>query len=137
MKKKAADILEHIRHYCIDVQETLERFGKDKSIFETDKDFRNSICMSLLQIGELTGHLPEDFREATKATIYWPAIKGMRNLFAHNYGALDIDLVWETAVGDIPMLLEFCNKTVEMYHMMEQEALQPEQDPKWEFLISK
>lgn len=88
--------------------------------------------MSLLQIGELTGHLPEDFREATKATIYWPAIKGMRNLFAHNYGALDIDLVWETAVGDIPMLLEFCNKTVEMYHMMEQEALQPEQDPKWE-----
>ena len=132
MNKKAADILEHIRHYCIDVQETLERFGKDKSIFETDKDFRNSICMSLLQIGELTGHLPEDFREATKATIYWPAIKGMRNLFAHNYGALDIDLVWETAVGDIPMLLEFCNKTVEMYHMMEQEALQPEQDPKWE-----
>ena len=29
MKKKAADILEHIRHYCIDVQETLERYGKD------------------------------------------------------------------------------------------------------------
>lgn len=132
MKKKAADILEHIRHYCIDVQETLERFGKDKSIFEIDKDFRNSICMSLLQIGELTGHLPEDFREATKATIYWPAIKGMRNLFAHNYGALDIDLVWETAVGDIPMLLEFCNKTIAMYHMMEQDALQPEQDSEWE-----
>lgn len=44
------------------MQETLERFGKDKSIFETDKDFRNSICMSLLQIGELTGHLPVDFR---------------------------------------------------------------------------
>lgn len=69
MKKKAADILEHIRQYCIDVQETLERFGKDKAVFETDKDFRNSVCMSLFQIGELTGHLPEDFREATKATI--------------------------------------------------------------------
>ena len=37
MKKKAADILEHIRHYCIDAQETLERFGKDKAVFETDK----------------------------------------------------------------------------------------------------
>ena len=47
MKKKAADILEHIRQYCIDVQETLERFGKDKAVFETDKDFRNSVCMSL------------------------------------------------------------------------------------------
>ena len=130
MKKKAADILEHIRHYCIDVQETLERFGKDKAVFEMDKDFRNSICMSLLQIGELTGHLPEDFREATKATIYWPAIKGMRNLFAHNYGAMDIDRVWETAVEDIPMLLKFCNNTIEMHRMMEQEAVQPEEE--WE-----
>ncbi len=130
MKKKTADILEHIRHYCIDVQETLERFGKDKAVFEMDKDFRNSICMSLLQIGELTGHLPEDFREATKATIYWPAIKGMRNLFAHNYGAMDIDRVWETAVEDIPMLLKFCNNTTEMHRMMEQEAVQPEEE--WE-----
>lgn len=130
MKKKTADILEHIRHYCIDVQETLERFGKDKAVFEMDKDFRNSICMSLLQIGELTGHLPEDFREATKAIIYWPAIKGMRNLFAHNYGAMDIDRVWETAVEDIPMLLKFCNNTIEMHRMMEQEAVQPEEE--WE-----
>ena len=130
MKKKTADILEHIRHYCIDVQETLERFGKDKAVFEMDKDFRNSICMSLLQIGELSGHLPEDFREATKATIYWPAIKGMRNLFAHNYGAMDIDRVWETAVEDIPMLLKFCNNTTEMHRMMEQEAVQPEEE--WE-----
>ena len=130
MKKKTADILEHIRHYCIDVQETLERFGKDKAVFEMDKDFRNSICMSLLQIGELTGHLPEDFREATKATIYWPAIKGMRNLFAHNYGAMDIARVWETAVEDIPMLLKFCNNTIEMHRMMEQEAVQPEEE--WE-----
>lgn len=128
MKKKAADILEHIRHYCIDVQETLERFGKDKAVFETDKDFRNSVCMSLFQLGELTGHLPEDFRGATKATIYWPAIKGMRNLFAHNYGAIDIDRVWETALEDIPRLLEFYNKTIEMHRMMEQEAVQPEPD---------
>ena len=55
-----------------------------------DRDYRNSVCMSLLQIGELTGHLTEDFREGTKDSIYWPAIKGMRNLFAHNYGAVDV-----------------------------------------------
>lgn len=130
--KKAADILDHIKRYCEDVQETLERFGRDKTVFETDRDFRNSICMSLLQIGELTGHLPEDFRKATKATIYWPAIKGMRNLFAHNYGAIDIDLVWETAIHDIPMLLVFCDKAVEMHRMMEQDEVQPEQDDGWE-----
>lgn len=132
--KKAADILDHIRHYCEDVQETLERFGRDKTVFEADRDFRNSICMSLLQIGELTGHLPESFREATKGTIYWPAIKGMRNLFAHNYGAIDIDRVWETAIGDIPTLLAFCDKAVEMHRMMEQEEMTPQDDKEddWE-----
>lgn len=130
--KKAADILDHIQRYCEDVQETLERFGRNKTVFETDRDFRNSVCMSLLQIGELTGHLPEEFREATKATIYWPAIKGMRNLFAHNYGAVDIDRVWETAIHDIPMLLDFCDKAVEMHRMMEQDEVQPEQDDGWE-----
>lgn len=131
MKKKVADILDHIRYYCKDVQETLERIGKDKAIFETDKDFRNSICMSLLQIGELTGHLSEDFRETTKSTIYWPAIKGMRNLFAHNYGAIDIDLVWETAVNDIPMLLAFCEQSIAMHRLMEQDEVQPEEEKEY------
>lgn len=47
MKKRVSDILEHILRYCKDVQETLDRFGKDKNTFETDRDFRNSVCMSL------------------------------------------------------------------------------------------
>lgn len=80
----------------------------EKDIFDTDRDYRNSVCMSLLQIGELTGHLTENFREDTKDSIYWPAIKGMRNLFAHNYGAVDVGLVWETAVSDI----RFCMSSV-------------------------
>jgi len=54
MKNVDIDILEHIRNYCSDIQNTVERFGNDKTIFESDRDFRNSVCMSLLQIGELT-----------------------------------------------------------------------------------
>lgn len=49
----------------------------EKLIYENDTDYRNSVCMSLLQIGELTGHLSEDYRENTKELVYWPAIKGM------------------------------------------------------------
>lgn len=47
--------------------------------------------MSLLQIGELAGHLSEDYRETTKEFVYWPAIKGMRNVFTHDYGVIDYD----------------------------------------------
>ncbi len=80
--------------------------------------------MSLLQIGELTGHLTEDFRERTKDSVYWPAIKGMRNLFAHNYGAVDVGLVWETAISDIPFLREFCERTIQSFRFPEQEKEQ-------------
>lgn len=45
----------------------------------------------------------------------------MRNLFAHNYGAEDVERVWETAVSDIPVLLSFCNQTIQMFHVLEQE----------------
>lgn len=127
MKKKNIDILEHIRTYCEDIEAALERFGKDKAIFDKDRDYRNSVCMSLLQIGELTGHLSEEFREGTKETIYWPAIKGMRNLFAHNYGAVDIDKVWETAISDIPILHSFCDKTIKMFRFLEQEESEPQE----------
>lgn len=118
--KKDIDILEHIRIYCEDIEETMKRFGKEKAVFDTDRDYRNSVCMSLLQIGELTGHLTDDFRNETKESIYWPAIKGMRNLFAHNYDAVDVGLVWETAISDIPILHEFCDKTIRMFHSQEQ-----------------
>ena len=119
--KKNIDILEHIQTYCEDIEAALERFGREKDIFDTDRDYRNSVCMSLLQIGELTGHLTEDFREGTKDSVYRPAIKGMRNLFAHNYGAVDVGLVWETAVSDIPVLREFCERAIRRFRFPEQE----------------
>lgn len=132
MKKKTIDILEHIQNYCTDIEATIKRFGNDLAIFEQDRDYRNSVCMSLLQIGELTGHLSEEFRETTKGTIYWTAIKGMRNLFAHDYGAVDIDRVWETAVKDIPILHNFCDETIRMYYSLEQEAAEVEDDQELE-----
>lgn len=63
MRTKNVDIIRHIQNYCLDIEKALKRFGKDKEIFENDTDYRNSVCMSLLQIGELTGHLSEDYRE--------------------------------------------------------------------------
>lgn len=120
MRKKNIDILEHIKSYCEDIVKSVGRFGNDKTAFDMDRDYRNSVCMSLLQIGELTGHLTEDFRDETKKEIYWPAIKGMRNLFAHNYGAVDIERVWETVISDIPQLLRFCEQTIQKYRFLEQ-----------------
>lgn len=123
MRAKNIDIVRHIESYCKDIENTVKRFGKDQNVFEDDVDYRNSICMSLLQIGELTGHLSEEFKEATKESVYWPAIKGMRNVFAHDYGAIDYSRVWNTVNEDIPLLQEFCQKTLLLYSVSEQEEV--------------
>ena len=32
-------------------------------------------------------------------------MRGMRNIIAHDYGEVDLDQVWETAIKDVPVLI--------------------------------
>ncbi|MBR5428411.1 MAG: DUF86 domain-containing protein [Clostridia bacterium] len=69
--------------------------------------------MNLLQIGELAGRFSDDFVQSTKPDIIdWRAIKNMRNMFAHDYGSMDYDRIWETVKDDLPVLYKYCNDTL-------------------------
>ena len=63
--------------------------------------------MCLMQIGELSNHLSEDFK-STHTDIPWTAVRGMRNIVAHEYGNIDFEIVWETASIEIKELYNFC-----------------------------
>lgn len=102
--------LEHIRDYCDEIQKTIARYGKSFAIFDRDPDYQRSVCFCILQIGELSGRLSPGFREATANRIQWGPIKSMRNLVAHSYGSMSRDIIWETAVTDIPVLRAFCEE---------------------------
>ena len=45
--------------------------------------------------------------------VQWGAIRGMRNLFAHAYTAMDKRIIWDVAVNDIPGLQSFCDMIIE------------------------
>ena len=102
--------LEHIRDYCAEIQKTIDRYGKSFDIFDRDVDYQRSVSFCILQIGELSGRLSPEYREATAGRIQWGPIKGMRNLVAHSYGRMSRDIIWETAVTDIPVLMAFCEE---------------------------
>jgi uncharacterized protein with HEPN domain len=102
--------LQHIKTYCEDIAETITRFGQDYNAFIQDKDYFKSVSMSIMQIGELSGALSDEFKTKTYSKMQWGAIKGMRNLFAHAYASMNKEVIWESAVRDIPGLLEFCDK---------------------------
>ena len=105
--------LEHIFEYCEDVEQTIARFGDDVSVFRSDKAYHDLICFYLLQIGELAGQLSPEMRTASSESMNWSQIKGMRNIVAHHYGSISLDIVWNTIKNDIPQLKAFCQKQLE------------------------
>ena len=98
-----------IRDYCLGIQDTIARFGNSPDAFLLDSDYQQPIAFSILQIGELTGGLSEEYRSSTKEQIQWPHIKGVRNIIVHDYGKIQLDRVWDIATKDIPVLKAFCN----------------------------
>jgi len=100
-------IIEHIEN----VQNSQKRFGNEYTVFALDKDYFNSVCMNLLQIGELTNHLTTEFTDV-HSDIPWKNIIGLRNVVVHGYGQLDTEMVWSTIIDDIPELYQKCRKIV-------------------------
>ena len=113
MKDTNFQRIHHIKTYCEDIAETIVRFGNDYNIFKSDKDFINSVSMSMMQIGELSVGLSDAFKDATRHQIQWGALKGMRNLFTHAYISMNNSVIWESATRDVPVVLDFCIKIIE------------------------
>ena len=69
--------------------------------------------MEIQQIGELAKDLSSEFISETTDEIPWNQIKGMRNRFAHGYGKMDFEKIYNTAIKDIPKLHKFLNIQIE------------------------
>lgn len=69
----------------------------------------DSILFRIVQISENTAKLSDDFKNQ-HSTIPWNAIKGMRNRIVHNYGDVDMEVIYVTVTRDIPVVLEELQK---------------------------
>ncbi len=80
-------------------------------IFMLDETQRLAGQQLISQLGEAVIHLDDDFR-AQHPKVNWNEIRGMRNLVAHRYWAVDDDLVWKVLFEHIPALGESLNLTI-------------------------
>ena len=55
----------------------------------------------------LEGMSPEAFYEDQRTidSIPWAPMRGMRNVIVHEYDAVDVEIVWETAQRELPALI--------------------------------
>lgn len=90
---------------------SIEKYNLNYKKFEDDFILKNAIAMCILQIGELVGKLSDEVKNKYDE-MPWKEIKAMRNIAAHNYGEMDLEILWETATIDVPMLKEYCEKII-------------------------
>ena len=92
--------------YCREIKKTHQYFQEDQALFfdkENGAIYRNAISMPLMQIGELAKNLSEEFR-GRYSEIPWRDAIRMRDVFAHHYGAMNYEQIWEASHSDVAEL---------------------------------
>ncbi len=70
---------------------------------ENNEILCDSILFRLIQISENSLKLTSAFKEKHKE-MSWQAMKGMRNRIVHEYGDVQLDIVYQTVTQNIPEL---------------------------------
>lgn len=104
-KKSEQIVLQKMLRYCDEMEQILNKHHSNREEFEKDTEFQFACGMCIIQIGELVSGLDDDFVKKY-SDIPWRQIKGMRNIYAHDYDIIDNDIIWETITEEIPELRE-------------------------------
>lgn len=103
MKRKDEIILGKILKYIAQIGEAVGEYGDSYEAFEASSVYRNACCMCILQIGELCKVLSTELREK-ETQVPWRQWCGIRDIFAHQYAELDVEVAWNTIEDDLPVL---------------------------------
>ena len=113
MRNRDVTTLMKIVQHAGEIQDTITRFELDLDKFKNDFIVKNAISMCVLQIGELSSRLTENFKERYDG-VPWRKIKDMRNLVAHNYRIMNLELLWEAISIHVVYLCEYCEKIIDI-----------------------
>ena len=78
--------------------------GLSQEELEENEVLVDSCLFRLIQVAENSDKLTTEFK-AGYSSIPWRAMKGMRNRIVHEYGSVDLSVVYDTVMHDIPELL--------------------------------
>lgn len=85
--------------------------NKTKEEVECEEILIDSIMFRLVQISENSDKLTELFKNVN-SSLPWKEIKGMRNRIVHDYGVVDMTIIYDTVTKDIPVMYEVLNKFI-------------------------
>ncbi len=68
----------------------------------------DSMLFRMIQISENAKRLSEEYKESN-SFLPWNELTGLRNRIVHDYGNIDLNIVYDTLKYDIPELMEILN----------------------------
>lgn len=92
IKKDISFIVEHMRD--VDLQE-----------LNDNEVLLDSMLFRMIQISENAKKLSDEYRKE-KNNLPWDEMSGLRNRIVHDYGHVDLRIIFETLKYDIPELME-------------------------------
>jgi len=107
--KKSKDNFVYVKH----IRDAIEKIYQ-YSLKHTKKDFvkndwdQAAIIRYFEIIGEAANQIDEEFRKLNPQ-IEWRDIIDFRNFLIHDYMDVDLNIVWQTIVKDIPLLRKKIN----------------------------
>lgn len=100
--------LDAIAKYCQDIIDLQNEYGKTFDAFLNNKGYQYSVSFCIEQIGEFAKKLREKGFAEKYPDVKWNEISGLRNRIAHSYDSIDLDMVFDISVDDIPQLFRDC-----------------------------
>ena len=77
---------------------------KDAAGFSKDQKTQSAVILQLLLIGEIAKKISPEKRSTID--LPWREIAGFRDRAIHNYFEIDLDIVWQTLISDLPEVKE-------------------------------
>ena len=70
--------------------------------FSSDEKTQSAVIMQLMLIGEISKKISAQTK--TSIDLPWKDISGFRDKAVHDYFEMDLDVVWNTIIADLPVL---------------------------------
>ena len=103
MKHRDIQLIKKIISECNDIIRYTNEIGEIS--FLKNDIYQKATAMSLLNIGEHANALTRELWDKYQ-DIQWRKIVDLRNIVAHGYGELRMELVWNLSQKEVPLLLK-------------------------------